>query len=339
MALGSNIQGNVLNTQRGQQWIPKVWLSEVQMFRKARMLDQSCMKTFGGDVKKGDTFNVPRLSELAVEDKATDMPVSVQSNNDTAFVIQVDSDRTTSVAIDDLLEIQSSYELRAPHLAAMGYALAKDFTGSVLGLRAAVNAITTQNVFSSSNGLLTGNGLPFNFASFLTARRLLLEADAPADNLMLIISPAQEAAIMTIPQFISVDFINEKAIVTGQIGTLMGVKIIRSSLVGANSATGWRNGSQGAPEPTPGVTGSRYMPKQDAAASLPLVFGGNSQPVHTAVMCQLEWAAGVVSKAPRVTQSFENREQVYLMVGRQAYGTRLYRMNHAVNIHTNGLTA
>lgn len=338
MALGNNLTGPALNTTRGQQFIPEQWLSEVQMFREAKQLDESVLKTFGADVRKGDTFHIPRITELGVEDKASDMPVAVQSNNDTDYVVQVDSDRTTAVAIDDLLEIQSSYDLRAPHLKAMGYALAKDFTGSVLGLRAAVNALPAQNVFSSSTGTIAGNGLAFSYAAFLAARRVLLEADADPDKLVLVISPGQESALLTIPQFISADFIDKKAVVTGQIGTLMGVKVIRTSLIGNNSLTGWRNGAQGLPEPTPGVVGSRYLPKQDAFVGLPLVFTGNSVPVHTAMMVEHEWAIGVISKRPRVTQSFENRDQVHLMVGRQAYGTKLYRPNMAVLVHTSGGT-
>lgn len=336
MSLGSQTTGPVMNTVRGQQYIPEMWLSEVQMIRRARMLDDSVVKTWGAAVKKGDTFHVPRLSELAIEDKATDVPVAVQAPNDTDYVVQVDSDRTTAVAIDDLLEIQASYELRQPYLSAMGYALAKDVTGAILGLRAAVANTPAQVVIVSSTGLITGNGQPFSYAAFLTARRILLEADVPEDSIMLCISPGQEAAILTIPQFISVDFVTNRPVVSGMIGTLMGVRVIRTSLIGANSATGWRNGAQGAPEPTPGVTGSRYVPKQDAFTSLPLTFTGNARPVHTALMCQKEWATGVMSKSPKVTQSFENREQIWLMVGRQAYGFKLYRPNHAVIIHTTG---
>lgn len=338
MGLGNTITGPSINTARGQQFIPEMWLSEIQMFRKAKMLDTSLVKTWGANVKKGDTFHVPRISELGVEDKATDVPVAVQPVDDTDFVIQVDTDRTTAVALDDLLEIQASYDLRAPYLEAMGYALAKDFTGSILGLRAAIMNTPAANVFSSSTGTIAGNGQPFSFAAFLAARRILLESDVPEEKLVLMISPGQESALFTIPQFVSKDFINNAPIANGMIGTLMGVRVFRTSLIGANTTTGWKNGKLGAPEPTPGVTGSRYIPRQDAWTTLPQTFTGNSQPVHTAVMCHMDWAAAVVSKTPRVTQSFENREQVWLMVGRQAYGARLYRELHAVNIHTNGNT-
>ena len=86
MALDPNVTGQVLNTTRGQQFIPELWLNEIQMFRQGRMLDASIVKTWESEVKKGDTFHVPRLTELAIEDKATDTGVSIQANNDTDYV-------------------------------------------------------------------------------------------------------------------------------------------------------------------------------------------------------------------------------------------------------------
>lgn len=342
MATDINLSGPQLNTTRGQQFIPELWIQEIQMFRQARMLDKSFLKNWGSAVKKGDTFHVPRMTELPVEDKASDTAVSIFANNDTDYVIQVDTDRTVAVGMDILLEAQSSYELRAPYLKAMGYALAKDLTGQILGLRAAVNANASASVFCSSNGLLTGNGTGMTLASLVAARRFLLEndvmdgADIPGGGLCLLISPGQESALFLIPQFISADFIDNKPMKNGQIGTILGMDVIRTSLVGANSLTAWRNGALGAPEPTPGALGSRYLPKQDAFTPLPLLFGGNARPVHTAMLCHSEWAASVTSLAPTFTESFENREQVKLLVGRQALGAKLYRPGHACLIHSTG---
>ena len=340
MATDLNLSGPQLNTTRGQQFIPEMWINEIQMFRKARMLDMSITKTWTSAVKKGDTFHVPRMTELAIEDKVSDTAVSITANQDTDFVITVDTDRTCSVGIDILLETQSSYELRKPYMQAMGYALAKDITGQILGLRAGVNATSAASVFASSTGTIAGNGTGLSLASLITARRILLENDVmdgddiPGGGLTLVVSPAQEAALYLIPQFISSDFIDGRPMATGQIGTILGMDVIRTSLLTANTLTGWKNGHLAAGEPTPGVVGSRYLPKQDAFVGLPLLFGGNARPVHTAMLVHSEWAASVMCMTPRFTESFENREQINLMVGRQALGARLYRPGHAMLIHT-----
>lgn len=340
MATDLNLSGPQVNTTRGQQFIPEMWIREIQMFRKARMLDMGITKTWTSEVKKGDTFHVPRMTELAIEDKVSDTAVSITSNQDTDFVITVDTDRTCSVGIDILLETQSSYELRKPYMEAMGYALAKDITGQLLGLRAGVNANVLSSVFASSTGTIAGNGTGMSLAALMTARRILLENDVmdgddiPGGGLTLVISPAQEAALYMIPQFISRDFIEGRPMMNGQIGTVLGMNVVRTSLLTANTLTGWKNGFLAAGEPTPGVIGSRYLPKQDAFTGLPLTFTGNARPVHTAMLIHNEWAASVMCMTPRFTESFENREQINLMVGRQALGARLYRPGHAMLIHT-----
>jgi hypothetical protein len=340
MATDTNLSGPQLNVTRGQQFIPEVWMNEIQMFRKGRMLDESIFRSFTSAVKKGDTFHIPRMTELPVEDKASDTAVSIYSNSDTDFSITVDTDRTCAVGIDILLNVLGSYELRKPYMEAMAYALAKDLTGQILGLRAAVNQTAANSVFASSTGTIAGNGTAITLAAIMNARRILLENDVmdggDLGGLTLLISPAQESALYLIPQFISKDFVGNQPMASGQIGTILGMNVVRTSFIGPNSLTGWKNGFQGAPEPSPGVTGSRYLPRQDAFTSLPLLFTGNSRPVHTAMLVHTDWAAAVSAMTPKYTMSFENREQVDLMVGRQALGTKLYRPGHAALIHTTG---
>lgn len=327
-----------LNVQRGAQFVPEIWLNEIQAFRKSRQIDASCCLQWAADVKKGDVFHIPRVNELGVEDKALDTGVALQNIQDTDYTISVDTDRVSAIGIDIMLDAHSSYDVRKPYMMAMGYALAKDFSGSILGLRAAIYNTSASNVFASSNGLITGNGTAMTYATLLTAQRILLENDVEdgddLSNLVLMCSPAQATSLMSINQFISSDYISGRPIPKGMICSILGIDVFRTNLIGANSLTGWKNGFLGVPEPTPGVTGSRYFPRQDVGLSLPLTFTGNSKVVHSAILCQREWAGAVVTKKPSVTTSFENREQIDLHVARQAYGAKLYRPGHAVLIHT-----
>lgn len=333
--LGS-MQGNTVNAVNGQQFIPEIWSKEILAFRRATMLSfDMCKQIEIGSMKKGDTVHIPRMSELTVEDKVPNIPVSIQSNTDTDLIITLDTDRDCAFALDSYLDAVSSYDVRKPYLEAMSYALDRDITGTILGLRGAIMTDPLRSVFVSSTGTIAGNGQPFNFAGFLNARRILMEANVPRKDWRLYVSPGQEGAIYNIPQFTSADFISNQPIPNGAIGSLMGVPVIVTSLISANSATGWVVGSNPG-EPTPGFTGSRYIPKQDTFTTLPATFAGNSLPVHTALLCHKEWAAAANPVKPKVTQSWENRDQAWLFVGRQVYGARLYRPDHAVLIHTSG---
>jgi hypothetical protein len=329
----NQLTGPSVSPLNSQQFIPEQWLQETIAFLQARTVTTEMVRQFTGLLKKGDAFHIPRTSELRITDKVVDQPVSIQANDDNELIIQIDTDRYCAVGFDAYLDLVSSYDIRAEYLRSMAYAIDKDMTGALLGLRAAIMANPLSSIYASSTGTIAGNGQQMNLATFLRARAQLLRANVPANELMYFVDPIQEAQLMTVPQFISVDFINNKPISNGMIGTLLGVKIISTALITENSATGWLNGKDN-PEPTPGFTGSRYLPKNEPFLSLPATFTGNSAPVITGLMCHKEWAAMVTPSKPKITQSFENAMQINLMVDRNVYGTKIFRPECAVLVHT-----
>jgi hypothetical protein len=331
--IGNQITGPSVSPLNSAQYIPEMWLNEIIGFLRARTITAELAKQYTGMLKKGDTFHIPRTSPLGVSDKVVDQPISIQANEDTDLVIQIDTDRYCAVGFDSYLDMVASYDIRAEYLSAMAYAMDLDMTGALLGLRAALQAIPANNIYASSNGALSGNGQQINLATLLRARAQLLRQNVQPQDIMYFVDPIQEAQLMVIPQFISSDFISNKPIVNGQVGTLLGMKIISTSLITENSATGWLNGKD-RPEPTPGFTGSRYYPKSDTALSLPATFGGNGAAVISGLMCTKEWAAMVTPSKPKITQSFENSMQINLMVDRNVYGTKIFRPECALLIHT-----
>jgi hypothetical protein len=86
-----------------------------------------------------------------------------------------------------------------------------------------LQAIPANNIYASSNGALSGNGQQINLATLLRARAQLLRQNVQPQDIMYFVDPIQEAQLMVIPQFISSDFISNKPIVNGQVGTLLGL--------------------------------------------------------------------------------------------------------------------
>lgn len=330
----NHLTGPSVSPLNSAQYIPEQWLDETLAFLQARTVTSEMARMFTSMVKKGDTFHIPRVSELGVLDKVVDQPVTIQANDDTDLVISIDTDRYCAVGFDSYLDLVSSYDVRSEYLRSMAYAMDKDMTGALLGLRAALMTDPANSIFCSSTGTVAGNGQQINLATFVRARAILLRRNVRPEDLVYFVDPVQEAQLMMIPQFISSDFVSNKPMVNGQIGTLLGVKIISTSLLAPNSPTGWTNG-KGRLEPTPGLTGSRYMPKNDLnPVSLPVTFTGNAAPVVTSLMCTKEWAAMVTPSRPKITQSFENSLQINLMVDRNVYGTRILRPECGILIHT-----
>jgi hypothetical protein len=336
--------GESFNQTNITRFIAEIWLPEMMEFRAQRLLvpEQIC-RVFKSNVKKGDVFHIPQVNELQVETRQIDRPFTLQTDVDNEYVIQVDSDKATAIGIDRFAEAMASYEFRSAYVRGMGYALAKDMSGAILGLRAALYSIPGRSIFCTSGapnaGTLAGTGAPLNLAAILAARQLLLDADADESDIVMLVSTAQETALLSILQSTSGDYISGKPTETGKIGSLFGVNFWRSTLIGNNSATGWRlRGVNNAVEllPSPGFTGSIYMPKQNAFTSLPATWGTGGGAVQTALVCTKEWAAAVMQGELAPTADRIPQLDITQIAARQAYGAKLFREDHGVLVHTLG---
>jgi Phage capsid protein len=238
--------------------------------------------------------------------------------------------------IEDIVTTQAAYALRSEYTREAGYAIARDIDNAVLALRASVNNVASQVIYNSSNGLVTGNGAanPLTFASFLTAKLILDAADVPPEDRVFIVSPGQYAQLLNINQFTNVQFIDGRPVENGLVGSLFGIPVVMTSQVGVNSNTGYVNGTGGAQLPTPGVNGSPYVPKQDTYATLPLIFSGDSRPIVTATLAHMDWAVLGIQQEPQLESGREPIYQADVVIMTQLYGTRLFRSDHAVLIHS-----
>lgn len=339
MPLTNDVQGQSFNPVTARQFMAEVWLPEMLGFREQRLLPNTMCKMLTGNVKKGDKFHIPRIGELDVADKVTDSAIPLQNDENDDYSITVDTDRVVAIGIDNIVEAISSYAIRSEYVRGMGYSMAKDISGGILGLRAAVYNIAAQNIFVSSTGTLAGNGLPIDLASLLAAREILLEADVPMEDIVVLFSTSQETSLLSILQATSSDYVSGRPTESGVLGELYGAQFFRSTLVGANSATGWkRRLADGTKQllPSPGFAGSRYLPKQDTYTTLPATFGGNSAPVHTALMCSREWAACIMQSNVTPETNYIPEKMLHMVAARHTYGMKLFRKDHAVLIHSAG---
>ncbi len=284
----------------------------------------------------GDLIHIPEISRLAINDKLPNTPVTLQARTESEFTMIIDRYKEVSFMLEDIIRIQSQYNLRAEYTREAGYTLARDMDNHLLGLRGTIQNNASQVIYNTTDGTASGSYLAINRASILTAMQILNEADVPMMNRTMIVSPGQYTDLLTIPEFISADFVGGRPTVTGQIGTLYGtIPVIQSSNVKVNSLTGYTNGAGGSAQPTPGVTGSPYTPTQGSFASLPYNGDGTAtQDVTTAVLCQRDWAIHIVQQSPRVESSREILFQGDAVVSTNIYGSKVFRDDHCVLIHT-----
>lgn len=318
------------------RFIPNVWADEVRHYRDKKFVMSELVKTRNFVGQKGDTMYQPLVGRAAVFPRIAGQPVNFQMHEPDEYRLKIDQDNESSFAVDDLVKVQSQYDVRRAFSKEHGYALRRDLDNAVLALRAAVPA--ANQIFVSSTDTAAGNPEAISRDAIIAAKTFLDERDVPEDSRVMAVSPSQYNQLLVIPEFVSQDFITGRPTTSGIIGRLYDITVIMTTQITYNTLTGYYNG-EGAPgQPTPGVEGSPYLPTQDTIVGTGLPRGktGNevAQPFQTAIVCNREWA--ILAKQVNLNVEYGRLFQ-YKMDGviyNQVYGAKLYRKEDVVLIHT-----
>ena len=130
MALGSNH----MTTTTGDVFRPEIWSPEVLRATENALVMANLIKRFDSLVTgKGDTINIPNLSNLSASDKTASTQVTLQSPTESNTQILINKHKESSFLIEDLLKVQSNYELMAEYTSKAGESIARQIDTDVLG--------------------------------------------------------------------------------------------------------------------------------------------------------------------------------------------------------------
>ncbi|MBD2200154.1 MULTISPECIES: phage capsid protein [Calothrix] len=340
--LQGQLRGSAVTKTRADAFIPEVWTGEVKRALDQKLVASKYVKMLPVSGKKGDRFHIPNIGRAAVYDKLPETPVTLQSRQESDWFIDIDKYKESSFTIEDIVGVQAAYELRSEYTREAGYALARGLDADVLALRAALQGYNSQSqvIYNTADGTLSGNSAPLNYQALLTAKVILDRADVPEEDRVLLVSPTQYNQLLAVDKFISMDYSKGMPVVSGVVGTIFGVPVIMTSQIGQNGTTTYSNGD-GNIVPSPGVTGSPFLPTQDTWSTLPTAFTGSNTgaaaQVHTAILCQRDWAVLAKQMEPKVESGREIQLQSDVLVNTQLYGAKLYRPGNAVILHTNAV--
>lgn len=340
MALpGGGYSGSAVGTTNADVFIPELWIDEIKRERDVNFAMKSTITMMPFSGSKGDVVHIPEISRLAVNDKVHNQPVTLQTRTESEYTITVDKYKETSFMIEDIVNVQSKYNLRKEYTREAGYALARDVDNFLLGLRANIQGYNSLSnvIYNTSDASATGTPLSLNRATILAAKQILDEADVPMQGRFLAVSPGQHVDLLTINEFISADYVNDKPTVSGRVGSIYGIPVYVSSNITQNSSTGYYNGAGAIAQPTPGLTGSPYYPTQspaDATATTLIEDDGSSNNFTTAIMGHRDWAKLVMQVNPKVESSRETLFLADAVVSSQVYGAKCYRPDHACLLYT-----
>lgn len=341
MALpGGGYTGSNVGKSNVDAFIPEIWSGEVKRELDSNFIMKGCARINPVQfAKKGDTVHIPEVYRLAVNDKLYNTPVTLQNQTNGEFTMTIDKYKEVSFMIEDVatLFVPGQYNIRGEYTREAGYALARDIDNFLLAHRAVINSFSDQVIYNTNTGAAGGTFLALNEASILAAMQILDEANVPREGRKLVVSPGQYTDLLTIDRFSSVDYVNNPVVPTGMLGQIYGIPVMMSTQVATNSLTGYTNGNSGVAAPTPGVTGSPYLPTQNSFTGLPYDGDGTNTAaggIVTAILAHSDWLYASMVEMPSTETSREVLFQADAVVTTQLYGGKVFRETNAVVIHS-----
>lgn len=244
MALGTN---HVTNSTAAT-FIPELWSDEIVAAYKQNLVLANLVNKMPMKGKKGDTLHIPKPTRGTASAKAAETQVSLIAATESEVVVTIDKHYEYSRLIEDITDVQSLTSMRRFYTDDAGYALAKQvdsdlfLLGTGFGDGGAVAAGAPADWVHSNSFYVDGaNGIAayaqdtvaatdlFTDLAFRQLIKELDDNDTPMDGRFLVIPPSVRETIMGIDRYQSSDFVNERGVVNGRIGSLYGVDVYVST--------------------------------------------------------------------------------------------------------------
>lgn len=210
----------------GTATIETLVAAEVKDVLSANMVVGPTLTDFSSMVGPGmDTLKYPKFSNFSVSTKSENTAVDAQVNAFTADTLSLNRHKVIQFLIEDIVELQSKVNMLQAYAKQAAIDLGVELDQFLLDtLEGGVSTSAPDHKVAYAGSTIAA-------ADILGARKLLNEAKVPMEDRYLVISPAQEAALLAISAFTSAaDFGSREPIVNGQIGRLYGFNVLMSQL-------------------------------------------------------------------------------------------------------------
>lgn len=195
MALGANQQ----TITTGAVFIPEVWSPEVLRAAENALVMAPLVKRFDSLVTgKGDTIHIPNLSNLSATAKSANTQVTLQSPTESDTSISISNHQESSFLVEDLLKVQSNYDLMAEYTSKAGESIARKIDTDLL---AEYSNFTNTDVGTYGSDITD--------AVILAAIEAVDLANAPMEDRAFVIYPTQKTALARIDKFVKSDYLGQ----------------------------------------------------------------------------------------------------------------------------------
>jgi hypothetical protein len=179
-------------------------------------------------LKFGDTVNIPRLGNETARTKTAGSAISFDSATDSSVTILITKYKYVGKLIEDIVSVQSNYDLFSNFTGQIGYALANAVDADILALTGSI----AQSVGTHTAGTIAETNI-------ISAIQKLNTANVPLEDRYLAVDPFGYAQLCAITDFIRYDAGGKTPapVNSGVIGEIFGVKVLMSNNVAIPTAT------------------------------------------------------------------------------------------------------
>ena len=213
-------------------FLGEVWAKDVTEEREDSLVfGNVCDRSLESDLKKGQIVRKQEISNLAAREKSANTAITYETVTETEGTVTVNQHYYAAFAVEDIIKIQSMQDLQSRYTKKLGYALALQEDDTLAAL--IDDGTITQTVGTLATGL--------SYDNLVRADQYLNDAFVPQDQRYLIISPAEKANCLKMPEFTNKDYNPGNAVVSGALGEILGYKIHVTGNVDGTNAAGHDN--------------------------------------------------------------------------------------------------
>jgi hypothetical protein len=349
-AIGT-VRGHVASRSTTEVFQKDRWDDEIYTELNALNIMSQFVMEVPQDKITGKTYRQPKVGRMGVRNKRAATPVNLQAYTEDEYTMTFHRYNETSFAIEDIGAIFLDYDLRSEWTREIALAISRDLDNWILGYRVVLEKLG-RSITAKDSG---GTNSPMNRAAILAAKLVMDKEYVEMSDRTWVFSPSQMISLLTIPEFISGDYVSGMPTMTGEIGSLYGSPLVINNHIGQNTINGLElvtgvdvDGSRIISNvATPGFTNgtdvvSPYFPSPllngDAwgAGNHPEVLVTDTLPLnaYTGMLVRKGWLKHGWFLRPKTEQAREVQLTADIVVTTYGHDAKIYRPENAVLLHS-----
>ena len=216
-----------VTTTTAAKFIPELWREAILDYAERSFRIRNQVTNVSDLASGGDTIHVPRVSEETAAAKSADTAVTYSANTDGEASISINQHAYEAKRIEDIVRVQSSYDLFSLYAKSMGYGLAKKVENYL-----AVDIIQA----ATPNDVTLSSDNTFTTALVRSGLQKLLDigVDYTDGETFMYASPAGYMSLMSLGDFTDYQERGPEASgvgpnISGQLGRIYGMPVFTST--------------------------------------------------------------------------------------------------------------